>query len=172
MQHVHKLFVVHRDIKPANIMLNGSSLVIIDFGLATFYVDAEEKHIPMTAPLKPHIVGSSKYASINVHDGYDAVRRDDIISLVYVLIAMLNGAICPLPAICTNSELEKTHVLHPVNQYYRDRKRDINQFPECVRALLMHVYELSFFEMPDYDTIGAFAQLIVGNSDRNNINKK
>ena len=161
--HIHKRFVVHRDIKPANIMLNGSAFVIIDFGLATFYIDADEKHVPTTSPLKSHIVGSSKYASVHVHRGYDPVRRDDVISLVYVLIAMLNGTRCPVP-VCTTyetpTELENTHILHPINRYYCDKKSDIYQFPECVGELVSKVYGMSFFEMPDYDTITEIAQHI------------
>ena len=164
LQHIHKLFVVHRDIKPANIMLNGSSLVIIDFGLATFYINSDEKHVPTTSPPKTHIIGSSKYASINVHKGYDPVRRDDIISLVYVLTAMLDKSWNQPPAIDTSSSLEKTNVLHPINMYYRNKKDDLAQFPEYIRPLLENVYSLSFFEMPDYNTISVLGQCIVGNS--------
>ena len=182
LQHIHKLYIVHRDIKPSNIMLNGTSLVLIDFGLATFYIDADEKHVPSTYPLKQHIVGSSKYASVNVHRGYDPVRRDDVISLVYVFIAMLNGTRCPVPEYIPlrdstrietanftqptssdsgQTDLEKTHVLHPINRYYCNKKSEILQFPECVCALVSHVYGMSFFEMPDYNAISSLAHDIL-----------
>ena len=46
LSHIHDKYVVHRDIKPANFMIHNDELVLIDFGLATFYVDSNEKHIP------------------------------------------------------------------------------------------------------------------------------
>lgn len=89
LESVHSYFVIHRDIKPQNFMLKGRELFIIDFGLATYYMDQYGEHISGCSHTT--IVGSPKYASYFVHAGYVCSRRDDLISLGYMYIYFYCG---------------------------------------------------------------------------------
>jgi len=91
LERIHEFYVIHRDIKPQNFMLRGNDIYLIDFGLATFYLDEKGHHYSHdTAPLTT-ITGSPKYASIHSHKGTRYCRRDDIIALCYMAIYLENG---------------------------------------------------------------------------------
>lgn len=82
---------VHRDIKPSNFLIEACELdaltvpcYIVDFGLAKKHLDDSGKPIPAreTAQFR----GSSLYASLNAHEARDLSRRDDLWSLLFILI--------------------------------------------------------------------------------------
>jgi hypothetical protein len=41
------------------------------------------------------LVGTARYASINCHNGFELSRRDDLESMCYVLLYMVNGGDLP-----------------------------------------------------------------------------
>lgn len=85
LEIIHTHFVIHRDVKPQNFMLASGSLYMIDFGLATFYIDENHTHVIDTGS-QDCIIGTPKYASYHIHDGKKPSRRDDLISLGYMYI--------------------------------------------------------------------------------------
>jgi len=163
VNHIHDNYVVHRDIKPANFMIHNDELILIDFGLASFYVDSEEKHISPANPKKTHIIGTPKYVSWNVHCGEEYSRRDDLLSIVYIGLFLVYGKDLwtDLPPFL--SEEEKSSTTHPRNQWFKQQKdihtinRTIMKMP-CVdlgfvdrmTRFAEHVYSLSFQERPSY----------------------
>lgn len=65
---------------------------MIDFGLAKTYIDsATGEHIPMKNGMK--MVGTCQYLSPNSHKCYELSRRDDLISLGYVIIKLIKGVL-------------------------------------------------------------------------------
>ena len=60
-------------------------LYAIDFGLAKRYV-IEGNHIQEKQD--KNIIGTVKYASVNIHNGIESSRRDDIESLCYTYISL------------------------------------------------------------------------------------
>ncbi|OJD21714.1 CK1/CK1/CK1-D protein kinase [Blastomyces percursus] len=84
IEYVHTKSVIHRDIKPDNFLMGigktASRVNIIDFGLAKRYCHPKTRlHIPYRED--KHLISTSRYASINTHQGVEQSRRDDIESL-------------------------------------------------------------------------------------------
>ena len=94
MEYVHGQSFIHRDIKAENFLIgNGSKsgiIFIIDFGLAKRYKDPKTNHHIMHRTNKS-LTGTVRYASINTHMGIEQSRRDDVESMIYVLIYFLKG---------------------------------------------------------------------------------
>ena len=83
---IHKKEIIHRDLKPDNIVMdkeNKGKISIIDFGLSKKYKN-NKKHIEFKT--NKEIVGSKNFCSINVMNGYEYSRRDDLISIGYILL--------------------------------------------------------------------------------------
>lgn len=93
LEAVHAKFILHRDLKPENIMFNPqtNTFSLIDFGLSKRFVDKSGKHI-LRSTSKP-FRGTLRYCSLNMHNGVENSRRDDIESLVYVLVFLQKGSL-------------------------------------------------------------------------------
>ena len=88
LEWIHSNNFVHRDIKPDNFLvgINDPNIIyIIDFGLCKKYRSSKTgKHIlPNT---NKNFFGNIRFSSSNVIKGKESSRRDDIISLGYMLI--------------------------------------------------------------------------------------
>ena len=93
LEAFHKAGFVHCDIKPDNILIGTGTendiIYLIDFGLAHMYRDSNGVHIrpPEKIPFK----GSISYCSINLLKKQFPSRRDDLESLIYVILHLLYG---------------------------------------------------------------------------------
>ena len=133
LKSIHESGVVHRDIKPQNIMITRNKAVLIDFGMATFYIDEHSQHTPELQPPKENLLGTLKYMSYYIHLGKPYSRRDDLLSLAYVYM-WLTGTLywsssdtplipdTPLRSDTPLVRYSETHILHPKNQYIKGQK--------------------------------------------------
>ena len=108
IQTVHAHGMLHRDVKPDNYLFARTPVLdlskhanskqtarmpllhIIDFGMAK-RIDNSDPCIGVNKSL----IGSPRYASVFAHRGEPLGRRDDLISMMYSLIYLANGAALP-----------------------------------------------------------------------------
>ena len=175
LESVHRRYVLHRDIKPDNFMVKSGELYLIDFGMATFYIDGFSKHLIESGSrlddeysnpdIGSHdtIIGTPNYVSYNIHCGFRGGRRDDLISLGYMYL-MLHNRSLPWQTVENHllipvSTYEPIHVLHPRNQARKAAKEWIVLKDACMQTnqqifdFLMYCYSIEFDEKPDYDML-------------------
>lgn len=97
LETFHDKGYIHCDLKPDNIMIgdfkenlqNMNKIYLIDFGISNKYLDEMGCHIKFSqdVPFKGNLIYSSK----NAFAQCTLSRRDDIISLMYMLICMIES---------------------------------------------------------------------------------
>ncbi|KAI0763491.1 kinase-like domain-containing protein [Trametes elegans] len=96
LEFVHSRGVIVCDLKPQNIAMgvgkNANVAYLLDFGHARLYIDPDTNtHVPATNPR--HTVGTPQYASVAAHARTEVSRRDDVESLLYVLLDLYHGTL-------------------------------------------------------------------------------
>lgn len=142
IEHIHSNFVIHRDIKPENIMVNSlNEPVIIDFGLSCFFYSSDGEHIKNNTITG--VVGTHKYCSIHVNKLNTPSRRDDIISISYILIFLLFKQLpwdnIPEPNYIDRKSIEYINALcemHPKSDFLKN--------------FFNYIYNINFDDMPEY----------------------
>lgn len=160
LESIHSNFVIHRDIKPQNFMIKNGELFLIDFGLATFWVNDEQIHISNST--RQEIIGTPKYISPNIHLGWTPSRRDDIISLGYIYIYLFAQEL-PWDSVYTDTENEiynnEIHILHSKNIQRRTLKSLEHILPVCeninkdIDTFFQISYKIDFHETPPYNSL-------------------
>jgi serine/threonine protein kinase len=169
MRQIHSVFVIHCDVKPDNFMVHYGEndgllkLVIIDFGMSRLFVDSQQttKHLPNK--ISDSLFGTPKYASYNVHLGHKYSRRDDLISIGYLLMTVFDIALpwSTLPLIGDEDYKDLVSVSHPHNLYRRDLKIYDNlveylrktDFADILIPYFTYVYALKYDEPPTYSNL-------------------
>lgn len=156
IENVHEQYVIHRDIKIENFMILENEIFIIDFGLATFYLDENNQHIPYKN--RDYITGTPKYISINIHNGIEPSRRDDLISIGYIYLYLYYGNL-PWNTIPNRSNMyvlneESMHILNGRNVYIKEKKEWDNLTEYAINSgcdkYIDYCYNLKYTEKPNY----------------------
>jgi serine/threonine protein kinase/Tol biopolymer transport system component len=92
----HDHGIVHRDLKPANVMLAGSGVKLLDFGIAKLLDEvAGEAASPLTPTAsltaEHKVVGTLNYMAPEQLEGREVDARTDVFALGAVLYEMLTG---------------------------------------------------------------------------------
>ena len=159
IEFLHSMNLIHRDIKPDNFLMglndNKSIVYICDFGLCKMFVDQNGKHIPFKEGKT--LTGTSRYASINSHLGYEQSRRDDLESLAYSLIYFSRGSL-PWMGIKAQNKEEK---YKKIFQIKLNSSVDVlcDKLPKEFIEFVNYIKNLAFDEKPDYQ----YLKSILGN---------
>jgi serine/threonine protein kinase len=143
LEKIHDTGVIHRDIKPVHFILsNDGEWKLIDFGLATFY-SKERKNTENNQKKKGETgetTGTPNYVSIHIHHGFEPSRRDDLISLGYILLELcLYEILEELPwrkdskdqYIKKEWEFLYTYISNLSNLLLQEKKNILFYFQEC-----------------------------------------
>jgi serine/threonine protein kinase len=149
-------------------------VVLIDFGLASLYVESGDTTRHRVDEPKDHIIGSPKYASYFLHDGHTPARRDDMISVGYMLMTLYKieqptRAVEEDVSVGAENLVPLYHIMHPHNIIRKQLKspdhlfkylQTIQASKNYVKPYLENVYKIGFSETPDYYTLkGLFSRL-------------
>ena len=153
LEWIHSNNIIYRDIKPENFLIgiNDPDIIyIIDFGLCKKYRSSKTgKHIlPKTIGT---MSGTLKYASLNVLNGKELSRRDDLISLGYMLIYLLKRN---LPWECNIKNLNDLDESR-INKIKELKKTNGNgllfkNIPKELVEFIKYTKHLKFEQEPDY----------------------
>ena len=152
IEATHSQSFIHRDIKPDNFVIGRSPahnrVYLIDFGLAKRYRDEKTRMHEAYAEGKM-MAGTARYASLNCLLGVEQSRRDDLESLVYSLVYLLNGSLPWQGLFCRNQDEKREKVSR--------MKRELPLQTICKGCppqfvqLLTYCRRLPFDATPDYD---------------------
>lgn len=150
IENLHESGFIHRDIKPDNICMgrgeNAGVVHLIDLGVAIQYKDeVTGQHFPMEEYIAFN--GTVKYASLNSLSGKTCSRRDDLESLIYVMMYFFNNEL-PFGKVDRNN-LDKAMYESRI-QKARDIDKICEGYPNLLKDILSYVRNLDYDERPDY----------------------
>tara|TARA_Y100001970_G_scaffold294186_1_gene448163 strand:+ start:6114 stop:6881 length:768 start_codon:yes stop_codon:yes gene_type:complete len=143
LRNIHNAGIVHRDLKPPNICLNNNlEPFIVDFGMAKKIIN-NNKHIEERSI--HNIIGSPNYVSLNVINLKEPSRRDDMESLIYIIIYM----------ILDNREYVNYTNNNLINQKSVSKVMEVLKYKNNSKLieLLDYIRKLNFSQIPNYDYI-------------------
>ena len=145
---------MHNDLKLENIVIGvdePSKIYLIDFGLTAKYVDENGQHV-----VKQYIrnfSGNFLFASLNSARGFNKSRRDDIESLFYLLIYIVNDEHLPWCDLLVRDDQKEKPDLKVLLKQRLDLKytrKLFSKIPSELTDCLKKVLTLTFDETPNY----------------------
>jgi serine/threonine protein kinase len=150
IETLHNKYLLHRDIKPDNFMLGSNKqLYLIDFGLCKRY-DYNGQHIEETQNKTKTIIGSLNFVSLNVHNGIEPGRRDDLESCIYIILFLLqDGELSWLKEKAINK------IVYLKEQLTNNLDHSYSPF---IKEMLAKIRNMAFQEAPNYDQLIAILE--------------
>ncbi|WKY10054.1 hypothetical protein Q1695_002422 [Nippostrongylus brasiliensis] len=168
IQELHNIGFVHRDIKCSNFCLIPNSsrgdtrLILIDYGVCRAYKD---KTGNVKAPREQvRFRGTTRYASINAHNGEEQAPRDDLISWFYMMVELLSGF---LP--WSDFHHDAVNEVRAMKEHVQTTEGSTMMLQFCPRVefrrLQKYLDGLKFHSQPDYTFIAEMLQLAMKNNN-------
>ncbi|CAD8170225.1 unnamed protein product [Paramecium pentaurelia] len=153
LERIHNKGVVHRDLKPENILFGiddeCSKIYVIDFGISKIFRDKNGKIHPFRD--NTSFIGTTRYASIAAHKGYELSRKDDIESLIYVLLYFMKGQL-PWQNMQNVSDEERTVKVGELKMSI-DPRELCKDVPIEFAIILEYLKQLEYQSEPNYNFV-------------------
>lgn len=177
LQQVHEAGYVYNDLKLDNLLLNygtnsqslidsqsnifkENSVNLIDFGFATRYLDKKTK-LHLEKKEVNTFRGNMVFASLNQLKFHSTSRRDDLISLFYLLVFMVRGG--SMPGFEIDNRVDKNQQFRTIKAVKESQRlRDVcfDNTSE-LSAFMREVFSYRFKDTPRYDYLRSLLQGLI-----------
>jgi serine/threonine protein kinase len=172
LEYIHSKNLVYRDVKPENFLIgidDPNIIYIIDFGLCKKYRSSKTgKHI--LPKLTKRFNGTISYVSSNVFKGKEASRRDDLISLGYMILYLIRKNIPNFPLFKDLNRQQYYEILFFKESY--DEGKLFKGLPQEINEYIKYTKNLKFEQDPDYSFLRSLFTKILSRISFNQRNIK
>lgn len=152
LSSLHNCKFIHRDIKPNNFLIGRNDkhqIYMMDFGLSKKYIN-EGVHIKFRDSRS--LIGTARYASINMHLGFEPSRRDDLEAVGYMLVYFAKGVLPWQGLKKKTSGGGRDKNIEMIGEAKISTSLDdlCSGLHKCFREYLFYCRKLKFEETPDY----------------------
>ena len=153
---VHDSGYVYNDLKLDNCVVGNTGerledIRIIDFGLAKKYTDLNGVHLPEQNTST--FSGNLMFSTHHTQNLRSSSRRDDLISLCYLLIYSLEGNLPWLETDERFSEFEEFHLVKSMKENASAESLCNTPDSSHLMAFVREIFKLKFEENPDYQNL-------------------
>ena len=165
LEWIHSKDIIYRDVKPENFLIginDPNVIYIVDFGLCKKYRSSKTgKHL--LPRLTGKFNGTLKYASPNVIRGKESSRRDDLISLGYMLIYLYKRELPWVNSFkdINNKQYLELMLIKETNGFGKLFQGIPKEFEEFIK----YSRNLKFEQDPDYSYLRSLLNKIILNKE-------
>mmetsp|Transcript_35899 Transcript_35899/g.33986 ORF Transcript_35899/g.33986 Transcript_35899/m.33986 type:complete len:589 (+) Transcript_35899:93-1859(+) len=147
LEWLHKKGFLFIDVKPDNFMLNGDALKFVDYGLVERWVSATGTGV--RPQVERVMQGTPTYASLDVHNCCQPMRKDDVESMGLVLLSLFQGGNLPWSDATSDKECKNRKEACDISAMAGTHNcSEVGEIITLCRAL-------KFDQKPDYETYKA-----------------
>ena len=163
LKSLHDKGIIHRDMKPENFVIGRKNkeraIYLIDFGLSKKYINDNNIHISMKTDR--NMIGTVRYISMNTHQGFEQSRRDDLESLIYIIIYFIKGEL-PWQKIKYKSKSEKYNRIFEMKKKTTENGGELYEnLPSEIQTIMEYILGLEFTEKPNYSMLKNAIEIIL-----------